>query len=120
VILEFAWNTKMTFAVQDVREKVDQVLPRLPRGVERPLILRYDPTFDPILRLGLHGSEDLVRLRTYAEDDLRRRLETVPGVAAVKVKGGIEREIRIELDKARLRQAKLAPKRSISGSKPKT
>ncbi len=109
VILEFAWNTKMTFAVQDVREKVDQVLPRLPRGVERPLILRYDPTFDPILRLGLHGSDDLVRLRTFAEDDLRRRLETVPGVAAVKVKGGIEREIRIELDEARLRQAKLSP-----------
>ena len=52
VILEFAWKTPMTFAVQEVREKLDQLQTRLPRGVERPLVLRYDPTFDPILRIG--------------------------------------------------------------------
>src|SRR5688572_23364247 len=98
VILEFAWDTPMTFAVQEVREKLDQLLSRLPRGVERPLVLRYDPTFDPILRIGLFGEADLFQLRAYAENELKRKLETTPGVAAVKVKGGFEKELRVELN----------------------
>ncbi len=108
VILEFSWNTPMQFAVQDVREKVDQLLPRLPRGVERSLILRYDPTFDPILRIGLYGDADLFRLRWYADEELKRRLENTPGVAAVKVKGGYEKELRVELDEKLLRQNKIS------------
>ena len=109
IVLEFAWNTPMTFAVQDVREKVDQLLPRLPRGVERPLILRYDPTLDPVLRIGFYGEADLFRLREFSDLELKRRLESIPGVAAVKVKGGFEREIRVSLKEARLRQYKIAP-----------
>jgi multidrug efflux pump subunit AcrB len=45
VVLEFDWGTPMTFAVQDVRDKLDGVF--LPQGAERPLILRYDPNLDP-------------------------------------------------------------------------
>ena len=108
VILEFAWGTPMTFAVQEVREKLDQLLTRLPRGVERPLVLRYDPTFDPILRIGLFGDADLFKLRAYAEDELKRKLETTPGVAAVKVKGGFEKELRVELSEEMLRQRKVS------------
>jgi hydrophobic/amphiphilic exporter-1 (mainly G- bacteria), HAE1 family len=108
VILEFAWKTPMTFAVQEVREKLDQLQTRLPRGVERPLVLRYDPTFDPILRIGLSGEADLYQLRAYAEDELKRRLETIPGVAAVRVKGGFEKEIRVELSEEMLRHHKVS------------
>src|SRR5262245_60527731 len=108
VILEFAWKTPMTFAIQEVREKLDQLQTRLPRGVERPLVLRYDPTFDPILRVGLYGDADLFQLRAYAEDELKRRLETAPGVAAVKVKGGFEKEIRVELSEDLLRHTQVS------------
>ncbi len=65
----------------------------LPEEVKRPLILRYDPSLDPILRLGLYGERSLFYLRYLAEEDLKRRLETIDGVAAVKVKGGLEEEI---------------------------
>jgi HAE1 family hydrophobic/amphiphilic exporter-1 len=108
VILEFAWKTPMTFAVQEVREKLDQLQTRLPRGVERPLVLRYDPTFDPILRIGLSGEADLFQIRSYAEDELKRKLETTPGVAAVKVKGGFEKEIRVELSEEALRHHRVS------------
>jgi HAE1 family hydrophobic/amphiphilic exporter-1 len=100
VILEFTWDTDMNQATSDVREKLDQVF--LPEEVKRPLILRYDPSLDPIMRLGLFGKRSLFYLRYLAEEDIKRKLETVEGVAAVKVKGGLEEEIRVELDEQKL------------------
>ena len=61
VILEFAWDADMNSVAQDIREKVDRVL--LPDDAERPLLLRYDPSLDPILRFGLHGPQSLYELR---------------------------------------------------------
>jgi HAE1 family hydrophobic/amphiphilic exporter-1 len=100
VILEFTWDTDMNQATADVREKLDQVF--LPLEVKRPLILRYDPSLDPIMRLGLFGERSLFYLRYLAEEDIKRKLETIEGVAAVKVKGGLEEEIRVELNEQQL------------------
>ncbi len=100
VILEFTWDTNMDKATADIREKLDQVF--LPEDAERPLILRYDPSLDPILRLGLYGESSLTYLRYIAEEELKRALETIDGVAAVKVKGGLEEEIRVELNEQKL------------------
>lgn len=100
VILEFTWNTDINKATADLREKLDQVW--LPEEVKRPIILRYDPSLDPIIRLGLYGERSLFYLRYLAEEDIKRKLETLEGVAAVKVKGGLEEEIRVELDEQKL------------------
>ncbi|HES59946.1 MAG TPA: efflux RND transporter permease subunit, partial [Caldithrix sp.] len=100
VILEFTWNTDMDKATSDVREKLDQVF--LPEDADRPLILRYDPSLDPIMRLGLYGDASLTYLRYLADEEIKRNLETVEGVAAVKVKGGLEEEIRVELNEQKL------------------
>lgn len=95
VKLEFTWDTDMNQATADVREKLDQVF--LPEEAKRPLILRFDPSLDPIMRLGLFGDASLIYLRYLADEEIKRILETVDGVAAVKVKGGLEEEIRVEL-----------------------
>ncbi len=100
VILEFTWDTDMNKATADVREKLDQVL--LPEGAKRPIILRYDPSLDPIIRLGLYGDANLTYLRYLGEEQIKRALETIDGVAAVKVKGGLQEEIRIELNEQKL------------------
>jgi HAE1 family hydrophobic/amphiphilic exporter-1 len=100
VTLEFAWGTNMDFAALDVRERLDVV--RLPLEAEKPVLLRYDPSLDPILRIGLFGDEDLVRLRLVAEDEIKRALERIEGVAAVIVSGGLEEEIQVEIDERRL------------------
>ncbi|WP_456442982.1 efflux RND transporter permease subunit, partial [Caldithrix abyssi] len=100
VILEFTWDTDMNKATADVREKLDQVM--LPLEVKRPIILRYDPSLDPIMRIGLYGDVSLTFLRYLAEEEIKRALETIDGVAAVKVKGGLEEEIRVELDEQKL------------------
>lgn len=101
VTLEFSWGTNMDFASLDVRERLDQV--RLPIAADRPVLLRYDPSLDPILRMGLSGGgDDLIALRLLAEEDLKRKLERLEGVAAVVVSGGLEEEIQVEIDERRL------------------
>jgi HAE1 family hydrophobic/amphiphilic exporter-1 len=100
VILEFGWGTNMDVAALDVRERLDLV--QLPDDAMRPVLLRYDPSLDPVMRIGLTGDEELVRLRLIAERDVKRQLERVEGVAAALVGGGLEEEIQIEIDERRV------------------
>lgn len=94
VVLEFDWDTAMNGASQDVRERLQTTF--LPDGAGRPLILRYDPSLDPILRVAISGGTDLLTLRDYAERELKRDLEAIDGVAAVSVRGGLERLVLVE------------------------
>ena len=107
VVLEFSWDMDMDDASQEVLEKLDRVF--LPVEAERPLILHYDPSLDPVLELSLSGEGDLYegesglrRLRRIADIQLRRLLEPVKGVAAVRIRGGLEEEIHILVDEEQL------------------
>ena len=100
VTLEFASGTRMDLASLAVREKLDLV--GLPREARRPAVLRFDPSLDPIMRLRLSGGGNLQRLRRIAEHTVKSDLEGAPGVAAVKVVGGEEQEIGVEVDAGRL------------------
>ncbi|NQU28181.1 MAG: efflux RND transporter permease subunit [Candidatus Marinimicrobia bacterium] len=122
VVLEFAWGTKMDFASMDVREKLDALL--LPLDVTRPVVLRFDPALDPIIRFGLttkktatdssnsqpvvaevgFDEEKLKYLRRFADEEIKEELESALGVAAIKVSGGLEDEIQVLVDQARLAQ----------------
>lgn len=111
VILEFAWDTDMDEANQDVLEKIDSIKPVLPEEVKQPLILRYDPTLDPVMTVSLSGDDKryqgvagLKRLRRIGDREVRRLIEPVEGVAAVKIKGGLEEEIQVDLDEDELRR----------------
>lgn len=104
VVVEFAWGTNMDMAGLDVREKLDMV--HLPLDVEKPVILRLNPSMEPIMRLALSlpqsadstDEQALRQLRTYADEDLKRILESTPGVASVRFGGGLEDEIQILVD----------------------
>lgn len=100
VVLEFEWDEPMDFAALDVREKLGLV--ELPREADVPRVLRYDPSLDPILRIALRGDRPLDDLRQLAERVVKPRLEAVEGVAAAKVRGGLDPEIQIEADEDRL------------------
>ena len=113
VVLEFSWGIEMTQAIQDTLEKLDLVF--LPIEAERPLILRFDPTLDPVLELSLsgdgvqfEGEEGLRRLRRLAELQIKRALEPVKGVAAVRVRGGLDEEIHVLIEADRLRHTGLS------------
>ena len=112
VTIEFLWGTDMDVAGVDVREKLDILT--LPLEAERPLLLRFDPSSEPIVRLGLMFSEAaagsdspearLKLLRRLAEDRIKTDLEAEEGTAAVKVSGGLEDEIQIRVDQQKLSQ----------------
>lgn len=109
VVLEFLWGTDMSEASQDTLEKLDLVF--LPNEAERPLLLHFDPALDPVMELSLSGSgqryqgeSGLRRLRRIAELQLKRELEPIPGVAAVRVRGGLEEEIHVRVDEQALRR----------------
>ena len=100
VIVEFGWGTGMDFASLDVREKLD--LLQLPQDASKPILLRFDPSLDPILRIALYGGNSLMELRRVAEDRIRLDFESLEGVAAVRVEGGLEEEIHVEVETQRL------------------
>ncbi|WP_298439287.1 efflux RND transporter permease subunit [uncultured Ferrimonas sp.] len=114
--LEFNWGTDMDLAALDVREKLDAIL--LPLDVDKPLILRFNPNLDPIMRLGLKSESgelsQLIALRTWADDDLKRQLEIIDGVASVRPAGGLVREVQIQLDQDKLAQLALTPEQIIN------
>ncbi|MFH1842604.1 MAG: efflux RND transporter permease subunit [bacterium] len=100
ITLEFDWGTAMDYAGLDVREKIDLI--ELPEETRPPVLLKYDPALDPVVRIGLWGDMPLVYLRNVAEDVLKKEIESLQGVAAAKVAGGLEEEIHVEVDEARL------------------
>ncbi len=121
VILEFLWGTDMDIAGIEVREKLDIV--ELPLEAGRPVLLRFDPSSEPIVRIGLlrsavnddpAGKPDkepgLKALRRIAEDQIKTTLESVAGTAAVKISGGLEDEIQIQVDQQKLSQLNLTIK----------
>ena len=112
VTLEFGWDTDMDMAALDIRERLDLVV--LPDDADRPVLLRYDPSLDPIMRLSLSGDENLIRMRLLGEQEVKRLLERVEGVAAVLVSGGLEEEIHVELDERRIANLGLTVNQVVS------
>ena len=115
VVLEFVWGTPMVDAIQNTLEKLDLVY--LPREAEKPLLLHYDPSLDPVMELSLSGSsssikyrgdEGLRRLRRIAELQVKRLIEPIKGVAAARVRGGLEEEIHVLIDEAKLQRVNLS------------
>jgi len=107
VTLEFSWGTDMDLAAIEVRERID--LLQLPVEAERPLLLRFDPATEPVLRLALvdnaaTGADParLMELRRHADLRLKPELEAIDGSAAIKVSGGFEEQIHVTVDERRL------------------
>ena len=130
IILEFTWDTNMNVAQQDVRDRLDLFDP--PKEVtEKPVILRYDPTLDPVMRVAIttgdfadvadaalrqaETAKALTSIRDAAERHLKSDLEAKSGIAQVAVKGGQEEEIQILVDSMRLKNLGLSLQHVVNG-----
>ena len=100
VTLEFDWKSDMDMLSMEVREKLDRLI--LPEEADDPIVLRFDPSLDPIMRVALSGPGELSDMRNLADRKIKQDLETIKGVAAAQVKGGLEDEIQIQVDQERL------------------
>ncbi len=100
VTIEFDWKTNMDFATLKVREKLDIV--NLPNDAKKPIILRYDPNTEPVLKMGITGTPSLSKIRYYSDTDIKQAIESIEGVAALSISGGYEDEIHIDIDEKKL------------------
>ncbi len=117
IVLEFSWDTDMNIAQQDVRDRLDLFDP--PKEItQKPVILRYDPTRDPVMRVaitpgGEKGTPEeelkiLTGIRDAAERHLKSDLEAETGIAQVAVKGGQEEEIQVLVDAEKIKNLGLS------------
>ena len=99
VIVQFNDGTDMDFAALQLREKVDMVKGFLPDDADNPMVIKIDPNMLPIAQIGISSNTyDEIELKKYVEDTISPRFERLDGVASSDISGGIEQEIKIELD----------------------
>ncbi len=102
VVAEFGTGMDMNEALQKVREKLDLARPRLPRDAEDPVLREFVLSEFPIMQVNISGEYSLVQLKDVAEE-MKDRLETIPSILEVRLSGGLEREVKVEVDLPRLK-----------------
>ena len=102
VIATFKLDRDLDTATQDIRDRVNTVLNRLPEDATPPVISKFDNDSSPVLTIALSGERSLRELTEIADKTVRVQLERTSGVGAVNVVGGLERAINVWVDADRL------------------
>ena len=100
--MEFNSDVNIEDALQKVREKVDLAKPELPQDAEDPIIQEINFSEFPIMQVNISGEYGLVQLKEIAED-LQDQIETIPSVLEVNLAGGLEREVKVDVDLPKLK-----------------
>ncbi len=95
--ITFNLEKKIDVAFNEVQAKVNQVLRRLPKDVDPPIVAKVETNAQPIMWLALQGDRTQQQLNQYAINTLKKRLETIDGVGEVRLGGRRDRTIRVEL-----------------------
>jgi len=114
VRISFAWGTNLDAASNDLRDRIDRIMSRFPEDVDRPSIRKFDAAAMPVLIIGASSDLDPVQMLNLIEDQVKYRIERTPGVAAIDVMGGKQREIQVNIDINKVRELKIAPDQVIS------
>ncbi|MBF0406683.1 MAG: efflux RND transporter permease subunit [Candidatus Riflebacteria bacterium] len=114
VKVTFTWGTDLDAAANDIRDRLDRILSKLPDGVDRPILRKFDLANFPILVLGAASELDPVQMLKVIEDQVKFRLERIPGVASVDIMGGQKREIHVNLNIERLKALKISPDQVVA------
>ena len=102
VNIEFNPDVKIDEALQKVRDKVAIAKTKMPSDIEEPTVTEINLSEQPMLYVNLSGNLGLAALKDYA-DKLSDEIEVIPGILSADVKGGLEREVKINVDANRLK-----------------
>ncbi len=90
-------------ALNDATASVNRIRNRLPDTVESPNLFKFDPSQQPVYEFALTSdSRQGVDLRVFADEELAREINVIPGVASVDISGGVQEEIQVNIDLNRL------------------
>jgi len=103
VMVEFEWGTNLDFAAQDVRDTIGLYDQYLPKGAQKPFVMKFNFSQMPILAYGMTGKGmNLSQLRDYIDDEVATRLERIEGVASAAVFSPEINEVLVSVDKGKL------------------
>ncbi|HNN78564.1 MAG TPA: efflux RND transporter permease subunit, partial [Leptospiraceae bacterium] len=108
VIAEFFLTADIKDSEQQVRNKIARIRRELPSDIDEPVIQRFDPADQPIVRLSLFGEIPPVELYDIAKEELKPGIEQVNNVGSVRIIGGAKRQIQIEVDRKKLNEYSLS------------
>ena len=103
VNLEFAQGTDLNAAANDVRAALDRIRDNLPVEAEPPGIWKFDPNSQEIVTIAVESSRDMESLTRLLERNLGKQFEQIPGVGTLNIQGGIYRQIRVNINRDRLK-----------------
>ena len=103
ITVTFFIERSRDIAAQDVRDKVNSILSRLPEGTDAPIIDKFDLDALPVLTLSISGPRDLREITYIATKQIKENLETVPDVGSVTLAGSRTRAVQVTADIDRLR-----------------
>jgi len=107
VRVTFTWGTDLDNAANDIRDRLDRILERLPEDADRPILRKFDLASFPILILGVSGNLDPIQMRKIIDNQVKYRIERIPGVASLDIRGGLDREIHVDLNPEKLKALQL-------------
>lgn len=105
--VQFLLERNRDVAAQDVRDKVNTILSRLPDGTEAPIIDKFDLDSVPVMSICVSAPRDLKEITFIADKQIKENLETVPDVGAVSMIGTRMRAVQVAVDVERLRSRNL-------------
>jgi len=106
VMTEFAFSKDLQEAMQEVRDKIGEIRGDLPLEIEEPILGKFSETDQPILSIAFASNVlDGPQLTRVVDPTITRELRAIAGVADVRVAGGVERELTVELRPEALQQA---------------
>ena len=102
VVITFGLEKRIDVAFQEVQAKVNQVVRRLPRDADPPVVAKVETNTQAILQTALQGDRTQQQLNLYAINVVKKQLETIDGVGEVRIGGRRDRTIRVNLLPAKM------------------
>ncbi|MCC6335966.1 MAG: efflux RND transporter permease subunit [Myxococcales bacterium] len=110
VIIQFVLEKNVDVAAQEVQQKINLALPTLPRGIDPPVVMKFDPDAQPILFIAVRApGKDVADITDLADRVVKRRLETVNGVGQATIIGGRKRQVNVLVDPVKLKGLGISP-----------
>lgn len=108
IIAEFNLDVDIKYAEQQVRDKVAAARKKLPEDIDEPVIRKIDPADQPIITISVESDLPDGELFQYVDKKIKPMIEQVNQVGLVEIYGGRKREIKVELDRKKLKAREIS------------
>ena len=103
IVIQFFLEKDVDVAAQDVRDKINAILPDLPKGIDPPIVSKIDFGAAPVLLVAVESDKTIREASEIADKQVRRQIESITGVGQVSLIGGQNRQINVWLNPIALR-----------------